>query len=361
MRAAAAAAGAIALAAVGGARAALPQTAHSGHEPVAAIAQDGRLLAWLAAGGNGCNTIRVLGARGATMRAPQPAAGSMTCHWDVGDGMPQLALAAGASAVLWTLHEGSAAATDYVMTAGLGGPEVRVDRLAHASDGTGLWLGGIAGAGITLAYSVVDVEYVNKLGCLSGTAPCKRRIAGGGIRVVTEGEGRLLPGSRPALELAASDGRIAYVQAAAVPSGPPAAPVPTSHLPVEVVDATSGAPLSSVRPLGVPLAIALSPDVLAVLWRSRNLEIVSWYDATSGTKLGSVPVSPLAAPELAASNRLVVYRVGRLLRGISLRTGRIRKLARAAVTPTGLTLSGSRLAWAENRGATDRVRTLAVG
>jgi hypothetical protein len=358
VRAAAAAAGAIALAAVGGARAALPQTAHFGHEPVVAVAQDGRLLAWLAAGGDGCNTIRALGAGGTTVRAPQPAVGSMTCHWDVSHGMPQLALAAGASAVLWTLHEGSAAATDYVMTAGLGGPEVRVDRLAHASDGTGLWLGGIAGAGITLAYSVSDVEYVNKLGCLSGSSPCKRRIAGGGIHVVTEGEDRLLPGSRPALELAASGGDIAYVQAAAAPTGPPVA---NARLPIEVVSAADGTPVCSVQPQGVPLALALAPDVLAVLTRSGKRERVSWYEAGSGVRLGGVQVGGGAASQLAASNRLIVYRVGRTLRGISLRTGRTRTLAKAAVTPTGLTLAGSRLAWAENRGTTDRIRTLAVG
>lgn len=331
---------------------------HSASGPVAAVAQDGRLLAWLDAGGNGCNTIRVLGARGVTMRAPQPAVGSMTCHWDIGDGTPRLAVAAGASAVLWTLHNGGETSSDFVMAADLGGPELRVDRLAHTSDGTGLWLGGIAGGGTILAYSVADVEYVNKLGCLSGSSPCKRKIAGGAIHLVTEGEQQILPGSRPALELAAAKGRIAYVQAAAAPSGPPVA---SARLPLEVVSATDGTPVCSVQPQGVPLALALSPDVLAVLTRSGKRDRVSWYDAESGTPLGTAAVSHNAAPELAANNRLVVYRVGRTLHGISLRTGRIRTLTHTAVTPTGLSLAGSRLAWAENRGPTGRVRTLSVG
>jgi hypothetical protein len=357
VRAAAAAAGAIALAAVGAPRAALPQTLHTGHGRIVAVAQDGRLLAWLAAGDTGCNTVHVLGARGATMTAPQPAAGSTTCHWDVTDGKPELALAAGASAALWTLHEGGGAPVDYVMTAPFDGPEARVDRLAHSSDGTGLWLGGTAGAGTTLAYSVADVEYVDKLGCLSGGS-CKRRIAGGGVYLVSDGVERLLAGSKPALELSASAGRIAYVQAAAAPNG---APTADGALPVQVVSAASGAVVSSVKPRGVPLALALAPDVLVVLTRSGKRDRVSWYDAASGTALGSFAVKSTAAPELAANDDVAVYRLGRTVRGISLRSGKARTLAHAGATPVDLSLSGSRVAWAENTGSSSRLRTLTLG
>jgi hypothetical protein len=352
----AAAAGAIALATVAGPHAPAVQTVHTGHGRVAAVTQDGQLLAWLDDAGSGCNSVHVLGARGATETAPKPATASMTCRWDVGDGRPQLALAATSSQALWTLHEGGDSPLDYVMTASLDGPEMRVDKLAHGSDGTGLWLGGLAGAGTTLAYSFADVEYVDKLACLSGGS-CKRKIAGGGIRIVADGQEKPLPGSRPALALAASAGRIAYVQATAAPSGPP---VPSDRLPVRIVSAATGDPVSSVQPHGVPLAIALSPDVLALLTRSLNVEVVSWYDASSGTQLGSVPVSPQAANALAASDRAIVYRVGRTLRAISVRTGRIRTLAKAAVAPLGFTLAGSRLAWAENRGATNRIRALSL-
>lgn len=353
----AAATGAIALAAVAAPRTPVPQTVHSGPGRVAAMAQDGQTLAWLDADGSGCNTVHVLGSRGAAETAPQPAAGSMTCHWDVGDGTPRLALAAGASAVLWTLHEGGGAPLDYVMTAALDGPEVRVDRLAHASDGTGLWLGGVAGAGATLAYSVTDVEYANKLGCLSGDS-CKRVVAGGGVYVVAGGAAKLLPGSRPALALATANGRIAYVQTAAAPAGPPVA---NASLPVRVVSADDGALLCFVRPRGVPLAIALGPDVLALLTRSGKSDRISWYDATRGTELGGVAAPASAASVIAASDRIVVYRVGRTLRGVSLRTGHTRTLVRAASTPLSFSLAGSRLAWAESRGGTSRIRMLDVG
>lgn len=367
MRAAAAAAGAIALAAVAGPRAATPQTAYSGQGRVAAVAQDGQLLAWLDGDGTGCNTVRVVGARGVTMTAPQPASGSMTCHWDVGSGKPWLALAAGASSVLWTLHEGGGAPLDYVMTASLGGPEVRVDRLSHASDGTGLWLGGVAGAGTTLVYSFVDVELVDKIACLSGGS-CRKTIAGGGIRLVSNGRATPLPGSPPALELAAAAGRLAYVPATSV--NKKGAPAARAGAPVEVVDATTGDTCTTARPGGMPLAIALSRSVLAVLSRSNGHVRLWWYAIVQRGQAGCEPVAPQlgsaavpagTTPELAVSNRLIVYRVARTLHGIRLPSGVARTLARTKVPPLDFSLAGSRLAWAENRKATSRVRTLAVG
>ena len=357
MRAAAAAAGAIALAAVAAPRLPVPKTVHTGSGPVSAIAQDGNLLGWVDADDTGCNAVHVLQADGTTATTPQPEDGSMTCHWDVDTGATRLALAAGASAAVWTLHEAGGAPVDYVMSATLGGPETRVDRLAHSSDGTGFWLGGVAGGGTTLAYSVADVEYVDKLGCLSGGS-CKRTIAGGGIHLVSDGEERLLPGSRPALELATAAGRIAYVQAAAAATGPPVA---ARRAPVRVVAATTGATVCSVRPRGVPLALALTPNVLALLTRSGKHDLVSWYGSTTGTQLGSLRVSRNAAPELAASNRLAVYRVGHTLRGITLRTGRARTLVHTPSPPLDFSLAGSQLAWGENRGGTSRVRVLVVG
>ena len=50
----------------------------------------------------------------------------------------------------------------------------------------------------------------------------------------------------------------------------------------------------------------------------------------------------------AASDQLVVYRVGRVVKGIDVVTGAISRLVTTDATPIGLSLEGSRLAWAEN-------------
>ncbi|HZT53104.1 MAG TPA: hypothetical protein VE995_01855 [Gaiellaceae bacterium] len=330
----------------------------SGSGPIEAVAQDGGAVAWLAAGREACNAIYVLERDGRELALPQPSAAAMTCHWDLSQGPSQLAFAARAATALWTLHGSGPAPFDYVLAARVGGPERRLVRLAHASTGTGLWLGGVAGAGRTLAYSFADVEYVDKLACLAGGS-CKQRIAGGGIDLVTRGTVTPLPGAGPALELATAAGQLAYVPAETVTkSGEPAA---SPAAPIEIVDATTGNLVAQVQPRGVPLAIALSPHLLAVLTQRSGRDRVTWYDAADGSRLGSVPVSAQATPQLAASDRLVVFRVGRTLRAIAVATGRKRILARTGASPVGLSLADGRLVWAENRDDGGRIRTLVLG
>jgi hypothetical protein len=102
--------------------------------------------------------------------------------------------------------------------------------------------------------------------------------------------------------------------------------------------------------------------VLAVLTTLNGPhDRISWFSATDGTKLGSAFVSPLTAPELAASDQFIVYRIGRLLRGVSTRNGRDAKLAKTGQNYLGLSLAHGRLLWAENHGASGRLRALAVG
>jgi hypothetical protein len=335
-----------------------PVTLSSSAAPVDAVAQDGGLVGWLAGDGSKCNVVHVLTPAGAEV-FPRPATDSMTCHWDLSAGNPQLALAAGASSALWTLHESGDVRFDYVMTAKLGGREVAVDRLAHDSDGTGWWLGGIAGAGTTLAYSTVDVEYVDKLGC-SENGSCNKKIAGGSIRLVSDGQTTPVPGSIPALDLAASDGRIAFVPATAVAKD--GAPAPNHLAPIEVEDAQTGAVVSQAQPAGLPVAIALSPRVLVALTHKGGRARLTWYDAADGMMLGSTAVPRDTSPQLAATNRLIVYRAGRAVRGIAVLTHRVTTLALTASTAVvGLSIQRGRLVWAENAAGASRVRSLALG
>ncbi len=348
--------GLLLLAGVAAAATSQPLTLGRSNSPVDAVAQDGGLVGWLAGNGARCNVVHVLAPDG-TEVLPQPATASMTCHWDLSVGQPQLALAADASSALWTLHETGSVPFDYVMTAKVGGREQQVDRLAHESDGTGWWLGGIAGAGSILAYSSVDVEYVDPLGCASGDS-CKKKIAGGGIQVVSGGHASALLGSSPALDLVSSAGRIAFVQATTVDKN--GAPAPNRTAPIEVADPDQGTLISQAQPDGFPLAIALAPRVLAVLTRNGRTDEVAWYDADDGMKLGSVNVPRRTAPELAASDHLVVFRVGRTIRAIVLGTSRIRILARAASTPVGLSFSHGRIVWAENTATAGRIQALSL-
>ncbi|HEV8180035.1 MAG TPA: hypothetical protein VGP54_07020, partial [Gaiellaceae bacterium] len=312
MRALLATAGVLALAA--SAAAAGQPTAHTLRKspggPIEAIAQDGSSVAWLSSSNKACNAIHVLSPGTPDRSLPQPSSSSTTCHWNLGDGQQQLAFASRISTALWTLHESGPAPFDYVLAAPVGGPERQLERLAHASNGTGDWLVGVAGAGKTLAYSWDDVEYVNPAGCISG-GKCKQRIADGGIRIVTETSDTALPGVEPALQLAAAAGRIAFVPATIVHGHRPSA---TTNESLPIVDAVTGNVLGQPKVHGIPIAIALSSHVLAVLTTLAGPhDRISWFSATDGTKLGSVLVAATAAPQLAASDQLIVYRVGRLL------------------------------------------------
>ena len=336
-------------------------TAHtlrkSAHGPIVAVAQNNDVAAWLTftSPTRGCNEVHVLSPGKHDRSLPQP--GSMTCNWNLGDGQPQLAYAAKMSTALWTLHESGPSPLDWVMAASIGGPERKLKPLAHASDGTGDWLGGVAGAGRTLAYSWDDVEYVDPQACLSGGS-CKQKIADGGIRLVTRTDVTTLPGALPALQLAAAAGRIAYVPATIVKAGRPTVSLNNT---LRIVDAVTGDPVGQAFVHGIPIAIALSSHVLAVLTASGPHDRISWFSASDGTKLGDALVSATAIPQLAASDRLIVYRVGRSLRDVSTRTGRSGNLGKTGLTSLGLSLAHNRLIWAENHNRTGRLRALAVG
>jgi hypothetical protein len=332
--------------------------------PIVAVAQDNRVAAWMtSAAKRGCNEVHVLSPGKRDRTLPQPESDTMTCHWSLQGWPTQLAVAAGISTALWTLHSSQGTSFDQIVAASIGGPERRIDQLTRASDGTGEWLGGVTGAGRTLAYSWDDVEYVNKLACLSDPRKCKEKIADGGIRIVfREHPGfaeQPLPGVGPALLLAASAGRIAYVPATTVHGGRPYTGMNST---LQIVDATGGAPVSQASVHGLPIAIGLSPHVLAVLTtQGTNHDRISWFSATDGTKLGDVLVSGSAAAQLAVSDRLIVYRVGLLLHGVSTRTRRVGKLVKTGLNYVGLSLARGRLVWAENHNQTGRLRALSVG
>jgi hypothetical protein len=328
---------------------------------ISAFAQDGRLIAWFTPSGKGCNAAHVRSLyNGLKVNLPkQGDAHNVTCRWNVGGSPVTLAVAGRTSEVLWTLHESSPLEFDYVVGAGAGdNRERRFQELAHTDRGAGLWFGGLAGNGATLAYGVTTVDYEDEAGCLAGTAACTMKIAGGGVyRVVGRQAPKRIPGTSPAVAVAASNGRIAYIETASTKHGHPVAGAKGA---IKVVDAVHGGVISSVRLQGTPVAIALSAHVLATLVRTHRGLRLSWYAVSTGLPTGSVRVAPTTSPALAASDQLVVFHAGRSIRAVATATGRVKTLVSAAATPIGLSIDGGRLAWAENLKHGARIRAFYV-
>jgi len=351
-------AAAVATAAAGGPHAETLYARSGGR--ITGFAQDGRLIAWFAPNEKRCNTVHVRNlSNGLNATMPSATARNVTCTWPTRNATVPLAVDYTTSRALWALHQQSPLAYDYVIGAG-GGPgdrrERRFQQLAHTAHGAGLWLGAIVGDGGTLAYAVTSVDYEDEAGCLAGSSPCTMKIQGSGSGVyrLVGWRPQLIPDTRAAVEVAASGNTLAIVATDSITKS--GRPVAGADLPIDVVDATNGDKIASATPQGTPVAVALAPHVLATLERTPIGVRVAWYDPATGQPLGSAPVASATAPELTASDRYIVFRVGRSIRAVEVATGRIRTLTTAAATPVGLSLEGTRLAWAENLPHSARIR-----
>ena len=347
----------------------LPQTLYSSPSgTIQAFAQDGPLLAWFTPSTKACNAVWVLSLdNAARVRLPDEtsAARNVTCRWDA---KPPVNLALAGTDALWTLRERQAPLPyDYVLGAGSKDPlERRFQEVAHATRGPGLWLGGIAGDSIgtgqqtqsTLAYGISMVQYVDELACLSGGS-CQMKLAGGGVyRVIGRKQPALIPNTHAAVTIAVSGSALAYVPAAG--AGERGKPVAAADLPIEIVDVDTGAPIANVSPEGTPVAIALAPHILVSLERTTDGLKLAWYSATTGTGIGSVDVPPGTAPSISANDQIAVFRVGRFLHVLTFASGHSRTVAETVGKPIGVSLEGSRLAWAENIKGRGRIRALFV-
>lgn len=352
---------------VGRAAAAGPhiETLYTAPGRIAAFAQDGTALAWFSPSTQTCNSIYVHDlVSGGTSILPMQTRGArnVTCRWPIGQMPVQLALAG--SSALWTLREDSPLRFDYVLGAAVRDQaERRFQELAHGTHGAGLWLGGVAGdatrQGSALVYAVTNVDYTDELGCLAGSAPCTMRSAGGGVyRVVGRQPPERVPGTNGgAVDVAASGRTIAYVPTGSVAKD--GQPLPLPVRPIEIRD-VDGAAVSTVLPRGEVLAIALAPHVLATLERTHLGLRIAWYASATGNLRGSVPVARTIAPELAASDRVIVFRIGRSIRAVDEASRATRVLGRAAATPIGLSIEDTRIAWAENVHGHGRIRAIYV-
>jgi hypothetical protein len=332
---------------------------------VAAFAQDGEVAAWFTSGrGSRCNTVTVSSvANGIKVQLPQQgSAQNVTCMWRAVGTPVNLALAG--TNLAWTLHQESPIPFDWLLGAGASvnnRKERRFQELAHTKRGVGIWLGGVSGDRTTLVYGIANVDYVDEAGCLSGAGSCELDTAGGGVyRLAGRQLPKLIPGtdSAGAVAVAASDGAVAYVPSATVAKD--GRPTAGADLPVEIVDAATGASIARALPQGVPLAIALTPTYLVSLERTASGLRVGWYDRATGAARGSAPVPPSTSPELSATDRAAVFHVGRSIRTVAPGSAKARTLVRAGAAPIGLSIEGKRIAWAENLKSTARIRALTL-
>src|SRR3954451_12525583 len=330
---------------------------------VAAFAQDGDVVAWFAPGvRTRCNSVTVASAAN-PLRVQLPEQGSahnVTCRWGVAGTPVSLALAG--TTVAWTLHQESAIPFDWLLGASVGNrKERRFQELAHTKRGVGIWLGGVSGDRATLVYGVANVDYVDEAGCVSGTGSCELDTAGGGVyRLSGHQLPKLIHGTDEAgaVAVAASNGAVAYVPSASVARD--GRPTAGADLPIEIVDAATGASIARVVPEGVPLAIALTPTYLTTLERTASGPRIAWYDRATGVARGSTEVPPSTSPDLSATDRVAVFHVGRSIRTVAPGSAKPRTLVRAGADPIGLSIEGRRVAWAENLKTTARIRALTL-
>ena len=355
-------------------RAGLVETLYTSppHHAIAAFAQDGNLVAWFAQGsGKSCNEVWLWQLGGAQERLPAqgPTNRNVTCDWQVPPGAPVgLAVAenGGSPALLWTLHESATQSLrfDYVLGATVADrTERRFQQVAHGTHGPGFWLTGVSGSGSTLVYAVTQVAYKNQVDCLtSPSAPgaCDLDVVRGWVyRVV----GRKLPqpirGVPASVEVAASGNEVAYVPATGS-STTDGHPFASASVSIEVRTVDKGTFVASMSTDGAPEAIALSSSTLALLARVGDKVVLSWYAMPAGSLLGTATVPAKTAPGLSASEDAIVFRVGRSIRVVDVKTQKVRTVATATSTPIGLSIAGSRIAWAENVAGRGRIRAITL-
>ena len=166
-----------------------------------------------------------------------------------------------------------------------------------------------------------------------------------------------LGGTPPALDFAASGTDVALVP---LDSDPQAnTPSPAGHA-IQVYDTSTGKLVATAAVAGKTLALALSPDVLAVLAKSTSGIRLATFDPSSGSALSTAVLPASAGSAISASGTDVVYSVGTRIWELDASTGKRTLLATAGSAPVGLSIQGSRVLWGENVAGHGRILSLST-
>jgi hypothetical protein len=202
----------------------------------------------------------------------------------------------------------------------------------------------IAGDSSTLVYGVATPEYLGN--CDDDSSRTCTVTMSGEIKRVTGTSTVSIPGAPPPFIMAASGRRIALVVAKTASTSKGIGPGPGTPAHVVVVDAVTGASVGSFTALGKPQAIAYSTSAVGVLTSVSGEKQVEFYLPT-GEPIRSVVV-PTDATDLSMAGAKAVFRVGKSIRSVDVRAESVRRIATAKATPIGLSVEGTRVAWAEN-------------
>jgi hypothetical protein len=315
-------------AASGSTPAAKPRTVVTGGA-IEAFAMDGSRIAWIA---GSCQTVRAQRLSGG--KAVVLGDGKVTeCD---NRGTPSIALA-GKRAVWTNLTFGNFTYT-YVMTRAIG-ERVRakqIDYIVHQNDIDGDYMTSMAGDAGTLVYSDLVVS--------GRTLPSEQDVFfadRGTVRRVVGRKRKIMRGSTSPFRIAVAARKIAVVPADRTERQSVILRGALSGI-VEVRD-LSGNVVSHFTPVGRVRAIALTRSYAAVLVSGR----IERYSLPAGTLTGTTPV-PGAAPELDASGKTVILRIGKTIKALNTVSGSVHTVATASASPISLSIEGRVVAWAEN-------------
>ena len=314
--------------------------------PIAAFAQNAGSVAWGVERAKGCRAalhIRLLAkGRERVVYAPR-------C-FDYPFYEPQLVGLAGGRA-LWLAgnvvsHWGD---DTYLLVAGAGA--TRAHQLAYVPQqwGGGEWVTAIVSNGEVLAYGFVNS------GCNENEGNCDSYPITGAAFTLVGTTRKPIPQSEPPLDLAVAGNRVALLPARLSGNQADQWSIPPANDPLVVRNLTTGSLVVQIPPAGGSFReLALSGNtVAAFVTRSDGLH-VERYNASSGRLVDSTLV-PANSSDLSLAGARAVFRSGRKIELIAAGSTTVATLAVAGAEPIALSVSGNRVAWAENRRGTGRI------
>ena len=301
---------------------------------VTAFAQDGGKIAWWTGGPCQALQIRTVATRAETR---VPPAGK--CAYSDLDQAPEtLLMAFAGDQALWSATTHGNFTYEHLQTASLSDPTIRTlgDEI---TDNDGDVVSGMVGDGATLVYMGYTVPEP------SDEEP-EPSVSGWAGRVVVGTSTIDHPRGLGGFEVAVS-GRLA-ANLSVTGRDNHGSLLSDASTPVEVREIDTGKVLGRFKHGGQARAIALAPAVVAVLVHDRSSTRIETY-SFDGQGLAETNVSP-DVTDLALSGDTVVFFSGSRIKVLNARSGRMATVAKPKGVPIGLSIEGSRIAWAEDDG-----------